>query len=171
MFYESLHVSIFRSRFFLAMAIPNAGKHKVSSSSHQAGMIAGGDAGIEKLDIAIVGGGPSGVSVALALLREVPQATSNIALFESDSFQHKGASIVFSRAGWDALRCIDPDACRKAQRNGAPVAALFFKDFSGNHKLTDDTTCVMHFGTGWWRLAYLSESASLVIACDDRVPR
>jgi 2-polyprenyl-6-methoxyphenol hydroxylase-like FAD-dependent oxidoreductase len=91
--------------------------------------------GIEKLDIAIVGGGPSGLSVALALLRGAPLATSNIALFESDSFQPKGASIVMSRSGWDALRCIDPVVCRRAQRNGAPVSALLFKDFSGNPKL------------------------------------
>lgn len=92
---------------------------------------------VEKLDVAIIGGGPTGLSTALALMRGAgPDAAANkMAVFESDSFAPKGASIVISKPGWAALKCIDPQVWRKAKRDGAPVSALFFKDFSGRHRL------------------------------------
>ena len=106
-----------------------------SSSFSQGRMTNPNSAVVEALDVAIIGGGPSGLATALALMRGAPKACRNLAVFEADTFTPKGASIVVSKPGWRALRCIDKAVYRKAKRDGAPVAAFYFKDFSGQNRL------------------------------------
>ena len=106
-----------------------------SSSFSQGRMTNPNSAVVEALDVAIIGGGPSGLATALALMRGAPTACRNLAVFEADTFTPKGASIVVSKPGWRALRCIDKAVYRKAKRDGAPVAAFYFKDFSGQNRL------------------------------------
>ena len=57
------------------------------------------------VDCAIVGGGPAGLSTAIALTKASP--ASSIAVFERDNFQPKGASISISKAGWISLKELD----------------------------------------------------------------
>jgi 2-polyprenyl-6-methoxyphenol hydroxylase-like FAD-dependent oxidoreductase len=85
------------------------------------------------LDVAIIGGGPTGLSTALALMRGAQ--ARHLAVFETDSFAPKGASIVITQPGYDALLHIDRKVYKAIKRDGAPVCGLFFKDFSGRPRL------------------------------------
>ena len=87
----------------------------------------------EVLDVAIVGGGPTGLACALALLRASSSTgrRTSMAVFEADNFQPKGASIVISKPGWKALKAICSQTYAEAKADAACVSGLYFDDFSG----------------------------------------
>ncbi|KAJ1474245.1 hypothetical protein T484DRAFT_1833156 [Baffinella frigidus] len=75
------------------------------------------------IDVAIIGGGPCGLAVALALRKASPAAT--IAVFERDAhLKPVGSSVVISSSGWAALKCIDPDVCKRLKAQSAPIEFL-----------------------------------------------
>lgn len=90
---------------------------------------------IELLDVAIVGGGPTGLACALALLRAAAMRSSaprsSIGIFESDSFEPKGASIVLSKTGWKTLKCIDKGTYKDAKSCSVPISLVSMRNFSG----------------------------------------
>jgi 2-polyprenyl-6-methoxyphenol hydroxylase-like FAD-dependent oxidoreductase len=56
------------------------------------------------LNVAIIGGGPAGLAVALALSQNLPQPQQpSILVFERDFLEPKGASVVISKSGWEVL--------------------------------------------------------------------
>jgi 2-polyprenyl-6-methoxyphenol hydroxylase-like FAD-dependent oxidoreductase len=56
------------------------------------------------LNVAIIGGGPAGLAVALALSQNQPQQQQpSLVVFERDFLEPKGASVVISKSGWEAL--------------------------------------------------------------------
>ena len=118
----------------------------------------------EVLDVAIIGGGPTGLACALALLNTVESKTKtaaacssseritrstkvapSIAVFEADTFQPKGASIVISKPGWNALKAIDKITYTAAKADGVGVSSIYFEDFSGHSILPRPIKYLMTF--------------------------
>lgn len=100
----------------------------------------------ELLDVAIVGGGPTGLACALALLRASSTSAaprSSIGIFESDSFEPKGASIRLSNSGWKTLKCIDKGTYKDVRKGSVPVSLVDIRDFSGKNKLPGPVVFVM----------------------------
>ena len=100
----------------------------------------------ELLDVAIVGGGPTGLACALALLRASSTSSaprSSIGIFESDSFEPKGASIVLSKMGWKTLKCIDKGTYKDAKSCSVPISLVSFRNFSGKNTLPVPITFVL----------------------------
>ena len=100
----------------------------------------------ELLDVAIVGGGPTGLACALALLRASSTSSaprSSIGIFEFDSFEPKGASIVLSKMGWKTLKCIDKGTYKDAKSCSVPISLVSFRNFSGKNTLPVPITFVL----------------------------
>lgn len=87
----------------------------------------------ELIDVAIIGGGPTGLACALALLRTSSSSSfaPSMAVFEADTFQPKGATVVIKSTGWKALNCIDKETYKEAKADAAWISVVDFKDFSG----------------------------------------
>ena len=69
----------------------------------------------------------------------------SIAIFESDTFQPKGASIVISSPGWKALKAICRQTYDEAKADAACVSALYFEDFSGKSLLPRPVKAAMKY--------------------------
>ncbi|KAJ1462695.1 hypothetical protein M885DRAFT_505730 [Pelagophyceae sp. CCMP2097] len=83
-----------------------------------------------RVDVAIIGGGPCGLATALALRKASPFA--KIAVFERNAeLLPMGSSIVISKPGWAALKCIDPNACSQLKKRSAPIESLVIVPLAG----------------------------------------
>lgn len=78
----------------------------------------------EVVDVAIVGGGPTGLATAIALSKAPALAGRSIVIFERDAFDPKGAIVGISEMAWAALGNIDTRLARQVRRKGSPVRAF-----------------------------------------------
>jgi len=104
----------------------------------------------ELLDVAIIGGGPTGLVCALSLLRASlssppSKETPSMAIFESDSFMPKGASVVLQTNGWKAIKCIDKETYQEMRADSAPTSYIAYKNFSGKPLVPVPLTIMLRF--------------------------
>ena len=83
------------------------------------------------VDVAIIGGGPCGLSTALALSKARCLRGAAVEVFESDAFGPKGASIQISKYGWAALTATDAEAARRIKATGEPVTRISLRALGG----------------------------------------
>ena len=76
-------------------------------------------------DCAIIGAGPAGLAIAIAISKSSP--SSSITIFERDGFQPKGASIKISKSGWESIKNVDPSLMNELKKTGVPVTSIEFK--------------------------------------------
>jgi len=85
---------------------------------------------VATVDVSIVGGGPCGLAAALAVQRNAPSGTT-VAVLERDNLEPKGASIVISKDGRQALQDIDPELKNVIEQTSVPVTSVDRQDFNG----------------------------------------
>mmetsp|Transcript_42425 Transcript_42425/g.83352 ORF Transcript_42425/g.83352 Transcript_42425/m.83352 type:complete len:459 (+) Transcript_42425:79-1455(+) len=78
----------------------------------------------ECVDCVIIGGGPAGLSAAIAVSAASP--SSSVRIYERDNFAPKGASIQISSSGWRSLGELDDSAglTNSLKRTGVPVTKI-----------------------------------------------
>ncbi|KAG8460733.1 hypothetical protein KFE25_010788 [Diacronema lutheri] len=76
---------------------------------------------VEHIDVAIIGGGPTGLALAIALAKAPALASRRVVVFERDDFAPKGAIVGISPMAWAALENIDATVARRVRRRGSVV--------------------------------------------------
>lgn len=80
------------------------------------------------VDCAIVGGGPSGLAAAIAMIKSSP--STSVAVYEEDVFQPKGASIRISPDGWTSLKKLDKSLIPKLKETSVRLTSVEIKPWT-----------------------------------------
>ncbi|GAQ92475.1 zeaxanthin epoxidase [Klebsormidium nitens] len=99
-------------------AAATAGRARVSMSS-----------AVEKVDVAIIGGGPGGLATAKGITRACPEL--KVRVFERAKLRPRGASVFVMPNGMHALEALDPETHARVLAHHSPAGATVTRNMAG----------------------------------------